>query len=265
MAAGPVDPLPRGVLDEAALPLYGRTAAALLADLRAGGARPGDRLPSERQLTARYAVSRVTLRAALKELQRRHLVEPSASRGWFVGRPLAEPAGAPVTSPGDLSVQGFADVARASGLTAASRVLSSTVRPCTVEEALRLRVAPGSALFEMRRVRSLDGLVVVSEHNRVPLHLCPELAEADFGRESLYAVLRRADPPQHPGRADYAVEARTPSAHERELLEIDSAVPLLVADQLSYNQHERPLELTVAAYRGDRYRFTASITSRTTI
>jgi GntR family transcriptional regulator len=38
-------------------------------------------------------------------------------------------------------------------------------------------------------------------------------------------------------------------------------VPLLVATQLAYNQDGRPLEYTVAAYRGDRYRFTATITS----
>ncbi|NED85559.1 GntR family transcriptional regulator, partial [Streptomyces sp. SID11233] len=32
------------------------------------------------------------------------------------------------------------------------------------------------------------------------------------------------------------------------------------ATQLAFNQEARPLELTVAIYRGDRYRFRASIT-----
>lgn len=259
MAISAVDPLPRGLLEEKALPLYGRTAAALLADIRAGGAQPGDRLPSERALTERYAVSRVTLRAALKELQKRRLVKSSASRGWFVGHDVTGVATAP--SAGGPAVQGFADFAEAHGLATATRVLSSKVRPSTVEEAVRLRVAPGAPLFVLRRIRFLDGLVVVIEHNRLPLHLCPALAETDFEHASLYATLRRADLPQLPRIADYAVEARAPEDQECELLEIETMVPLLVATQLSYNQHGRPLELTVAAYRGDRYRFTASITN----
>ena len=45
------------------------------------------------------------------------------------------------------------------------------------------------------------------------------------------------------------------------LLEIDETTPVLVATQLTYNQDRRPIEFTVAAYRGDRYRFRASITS----
>ena len=74
--------MPRGVLADDVLPLYERTAARLLDDLRAGGARQGDRLPSERLLASRYEVSRVTLRAALAVLELRGMVRPTPSRGW---------------------------------------------------------------------------------------------------------------------------------------------------------------------------------------
>jgi GntR family transcriptional regulator len=117
-------------------------------------------------------------------------------------------------------------------------------------------------VFEMRRLRFLDGLVVVLEHNRVPLALCPALADTDFTATSLYATLRSADPAQLPRVADYSVEARQPQDQERDLLEIEDRTPVLVAQQLAFNQDGRPLELTVATYRGDRYRFRASITDR---
>lgn len=249
--------LPRGLLSDDALPLYGRTAVRLRDNMLAGGAQTDDRLPSERALALRYGVSRVTLRAALTELADRGMVRSSPARGWFVAdtsRPSAT-----LTSH---TVQGFADYALEYGLVTHSRVLESTVRPTTVAEAETLRIAPGARLFEMRRVRYLDGLVVVLEHNRLPLALCPTLADTDFRTASLFATLRAASPPQLPLVADYSVEARHPTAEELTLLEVDDRVPMLVATQMALNQDGQPLEWTLATYRGDRYRFRASITGQ---
>lgn len=272
-------PLPCGLLDADALPLYAQVAARLMDDITAGGARAGDRLPSERVLAERYAVSRVTMRSALADLAGRSVIESSPARGWFLtstgtstgtgagttaggsaGGGTAEAGDTPAAPPGGRSVQGFADHALRHGLAARTRVLASAVRPARVQEAEELRIAPGAPLFEMRRLRYLDDLVVVVEHNRLPLALCPRLADTDFGTASLYATLRTATPGQFPRVADYSVEARQPTPEERELLEITDVTPVLVATQLAYNQDARPLELTVAIYRGDRYRFRASIT-----
>lgn len=255
--------LPQGLLDADSLPLYSRIAGRLLDDISADGARPGDRLPSERSLAARYGVSRVTLRSALSELAERDVIESSPARGWFLadGYEQAAPASRPSSARGaGPSVQGFADYADQYGFKLRDEVLESTVRAATVRESELLRVGPGAALFEMRRLRFLDDIVVVLEHNRLPLALCPRLAETDFTRNTLFATLRRADPPQLPKVADYSVEARHPDEDERRLLEITDATPVLVATQLAFNQNGQPLELTAAVYRGDRYHFRASIT-----
>jgi GntR family transcriptional regulator len=250
--------LPQALFTEEALPLYDRTAARLLADLESGGARPGDRLPSERLLSERYKVSRVTLRAALAQLQSRGIVDSSRSRGWLVKefQPRSEPE---AESPSQ--VPSFTDLAAAQGLVSETRVLSTEVRPASMEEAETLRMAPGAPLFELRRLRYLDQLAIAVEHNRLPLAVCPDLAKVDFERESLYATLRRSSPPQIPSVADYSVEARSATAEEQRLLDMTEPVPLLVATQLSFNQFHRPIELTIACYRGDRYRFRASIGS----
>ncbi|MFE2028891.1 GntR family transcriptional regulator [Streptomyces hygroscopicus] len=258
--------LPQSLLTDDALPLYALVAARLWADVSADGARAGDRLPSERTLAARYGVSRVTMRSALRDLAARGMVESAAARGWFVAQSTAFPVQAGTDAPdvpgtGARTVEGFADYAAKHGLATHSRVLRSTVRPATVAEAETLRVGPGAALFEMRRLRFLDDQVVVLEHNRLPLTLCPALAETDFTKASLFATLRGAEPAQLPRVADYSVEARQPDPTERDLLEITDATPVLVAYQLAYNQDGRPLELTLAVYRGDRYHFRASITS----
>ncbi|RMB79409.1 GntR family transcriptional regulator [Streptomyces shenzhenensis] len=255
--------LPQGLLGADSLPLYSRIAGRLLGDIAADGARPGDRLPSERSLAGRYGVSRVTLRSALNELAQRDVIESSPARGWFLaqGYERAVLDSGPSPAPeGGQSVQGFADYAKQHGFQLRDAVLESRVRAATVQESELLRVGPGAALFEMRRLRFLDDIVVVLEHNRLPLGLCPQLAETDFTKDTLFATLRRADPPQLPKVADYSVEARHPTEEERNLLEITDATPVLVATQLAFNQNAQPLELTAAVYRGDRYHFRASIT-----
>ncbi|MBO3085225.1 GntR family transcriptional regulator [Cellulomonas fengjieae] len=236
-------------------PLYERVADEIRAEL-ARDAGTGTRLPSERRLVERFGVSRVTVRAALNELKAQGVLVSLPARGWAVAPTTLEGAG----RLGRDHVQGFADLAASRGLRMRSRVLESTTRPATVREAEALRTAPGATLFEMRRVRYLNDLAVAVEHNRLPLTIAPGLPEADFAETSLYALLRVADPPQVPRYADYSVEARNATAEERELLEIDGPVPILSAMQLTFNQDNEPIELTVQAYRGDRYTFHASIT-----
>ncbi len=75
----------------------------------------------------------------------------------------------------------------------------------------------------MRRLRSLNGLVVVLEHNRLPLGLCPALRETDFTTASLYATLLTASPPQIPRRAEYAVQARSPNRQEQRALDLEGS------------------------------------------
>ena len=48
------------------------------------GLRPGDKLPSERELTKMLGVSRTSVRSALKELEATGIAEISAARGTFV-------------------------------------------------------------------------------------------------------------------------------------------------------------------------------------
>ncbi|PFG34888.1 GntR family transcriptional regulator [Sanguibacter antarcticus] len=237
-------------------PLYERLAADIRAELEREATPAGARLPSERRLVERFNVSRVTVRSALNELKAQGVLVSLPARGWAVAPGTLEGAG----RLGRAHVQGFTDLARTRGLTMRSRVLEQSVRPATVQEAEQLRTAPGVPLFELRRLRYLNGLAIALEHNRLPLSVAPDLSEANFSEASLYELLRAATPSQVPRYADYSVEARNATDTERELLEIEGPVPILSATQLTFNQENQPIELTVQAYRGDRYTFHASIT-----
>jgi GntR family transcriptional regulator len=230
-------------------PLWLQIAALIEAEVAGGVLTRGSRLPSERDLCDRLGVSRVTLRRALSHLVEEGVLESSHGRGWYVTTGvLGEPPN---------MLRSFNQTAAARGLEASARVLVAETVAATLDEAESLAIAPGSDVFHVRRVRLLGGAPIAFDHARVPLEVAPGLPDLDFAERSLYAALE-----EHgviPTRADFSVEAAPASADDAELLDVEPGHPLLVTDQITFDQNGRPIELATMAYRHDRYRFRASL------
>jgi len=238
-------------ISEASQPLYLGVYREIAREIESGALLPGDRLPSERWLCDELGVSRATVRRALEELMADGMVE-SRGRGSFVtGEALVEPPN---------TLMGLTELGRSRGLEAGADVLEANVRPATLDEAETFGIAPGAELFELRRVRKLDGLPISLDHNRVPLRFAPELADTDFTTASLYDVLDRAGHP--PGRADYELEARSAALEEAELLGLAQGAPVLFATTVAIGADGRIVDLGRTVYRADRYRFQATLMRR---
>jgi GntR family transcriptional regulator len=188
----------------------------------------------------------------LRSLVDEGVLRPSQGRGWFVEPgPLSEPPNALVS---------FSNMAAVLGLVASARVLRAAVRPATIDEAETLRVAPGADLFVIERVRLLDGVAIALDESRIPLAIAPSLPEADWNSASLHDVLERHT--AAPAWAEFAVIAEKADARSSRVLGIEVGEPLLVAHQTTYDADDRPIELGLMRYRGDRYRFRATLVRR---
>lgn len=238
-------------ISHAAQPLYHRVHQRLTEEIEQGALKPGDRLPSERSLCDELGVSRATVRRAVEELVADGLIEVRGRGSFVTGGALAEPPN---------TLLSLTELGESRGLEASALVLDRGVRPATIDEGEVFGIAPGAELFELERVRMLDGMPIALDHNRVPLRLAPALEETDFAGASLYDTLERAGHPLV--RADYEAEARLVEGRAAELLGLEPGSPVLFTTTVAFGEDGRVLDVGRTIYRADRYRFQATLTRR---
>jgi len=149
------------------------------------GLVPGDMLPSYTELAGRAGVSLITVRRALDELERAGRVRRHQGLGTFVARPriVTEPA-----RTGSLLATLAAGDDRAASLE--TEVLSLHKGEPSADLCQALRISADSPVWQLRRLRLLDGQPAVLETSVIPVALAPELG-AMIGRlnGSLYDLL----------------------------------------------------------------------------
>lgn len=243
--------------------LWERIVDELGVEIEKGRPGPGHRLPSEAQLCERFSVSRVTLRQALKELERSGLIEPRAGSGWFVSAPATpgrrtsqQSAAAPLSEPPGRLLS-YSDMARARGLNPDSVVLEQRVRPASMDDAETLAIAPGADLLSLRRLRRLDGLPVAIDHSLIPAAYLPDALTTDYAAGSLHESLREVG--IRLTRSEHELMAIAADEERADLLDVAAGYPLLAVWQVMFDQTGRPIEKGYITYRGDRYRFSAVV------
>lgn len=211
---------------------------------------PGSRLGGEREFSRTLGVSRTTLRHALRRLAAEGRVQASAQRGWFVAnRVVGEPPSV---------LQSFTEMAQARGLRPSASLLSRHVRPASLDEAEQLGIAPASLVLEIVRLRGLDNVPICIDRTILVHGRAEALADADLTDRSLFALLEElAD--IHVARSSYAVRACGADPDVASLLNLDPGSPVLVGDDTSFDEDDRPILLARVTYRGDAYRFEATL------
>lgn len=231
-------------------PLYLQVYEAIRDAIHSGRLTVGDRLPTERGFCEQLGVSRATIRRALRQLVDEGVLEAAVGRGYFVsGGVLAEPPN---------SLMSFTELAAARGLVPSAEVISETVRPATPEEAGVFAVNVNDLVFELERLRLLDGSPTAVDRTRIPAAFAPGIESIDFTRASIYAVLAAAG--AVPIRADVVVSAVAADDAKSRCLSVEAGTPLIVCTTMSYAAGGRLVEIGEITYRADRYQFRATQT-----
>jgi GntR family transcriptional regulator len=231
-------------------PLYSQIKALILQSLQAGEWRPGEAIPSEMDLAARYRVSQGTVRKAIDELAAGNLVVRRQGKGTFVATheeqqvqfrflKLVPDDGAPGSEgPAERQIveckksRASADIARALGLRSgdavmqARRVLSFRHVPTIIED-IWLPATP---------FKGLTAEKLASYHG--PSYA---LYETEFNVRML--------------RAEEKIRAVAASPDQARLLGVNVGEPLLFVERVAFTYRDTPMELRRGYYRTDTHHY----------
>lgn len=233
-------------------PLFHSVSRHIVGRINDGEFAKGDRLPTERWLQDTLGVSRTTVRRAIDELVKNGHLE-ARGRAVFI-------ASGPTEGIRRDTILSLTDMARERGLTPTARVLTRHVRPATLDEADAFRIAPGSDLFELRRLRLLDGAAISIDHDRTPLRCLPTGLEIDFARASFFESLAQAG--SAPVHSRMQIEARGALITEAALLELQERDPVLVNTEQTSGTDGQTISLGLSVFRSDRHRFLVQFSRR---
>ena len=225
---------------------FAAIAASLRRDIDSGALGPGAALPSEAELTARFAVSRGTVRQALAALRADGLISGGRGRSPRVTRSI-------LTQSFDEMVS-FSAWAERLGRTPSARTLELARRPSGAEAARRLGLEPGEPVFQYRRLRLLDGEPAMVEVTTFVESIGRLLLDCDLDGGSVYAQLGERGVVF--GEAHQSIAAIAASAAHAGLLGVPRRAALLEVRRHVLDPDGRPIEWSCDTYRGDTFAVT---------
>jgi len=231
-------------------PIYKQLARICRSLLRDGSYEAGEVFPSERDLAARYKVSRATANKVISNM---------VAEGLLLFRPglgTVVQDGAARLCASLREMKSFTHRARAMGWTPKTQVLLFKRKKASrlnqqIRDALGLTDLPDADVFRIERLRKADGIPAILEYRWLVASLVPKLTEHDL-KGSLYEKLETKYS-LVPSGESLRIRARTLTTAEANLMLDLPHAPTLEVSGVGFLPGDRPLWYQTLLYRADRY------------
>ena len=224
-------------------PLYAQVADHLRRAIDEGILISGDRLDGEIGLAERWGISRQTMRRATGELVGQGVLLRKHGVGTQVApRPGWRAAG----------VRSLYDEMAETGRNPSTAVRKFALGPADPEVAEALALTPGAPVYEIERLRSIDGAPLALMRNWLPTSVV-NLTEEVLAARGLYEVLRDAGVEMRIARQ--SVGADPAVREDARALGIRTGSPVLSVHTITYGDLGQPVEMGRHVYRSDTFRF----------
>ena len=215
----------------------------LLAEIGSGQRQPGDKLPSEAELAARFGVNRHTVRRALSDLAERGLVHSRRGSGVFVqGKSIEYPIGKRTRMSTNLA---------AIGREAGRQLISLETRYAADAEAEALQIASGAQVHAMEGISVADGQPIAVFRSVFSAARFPDMPPLLRRYNSITRALAESGVDDYI-RAETRLTAKRASADIALHLRLREGDPILRAVSINVDREGGPVEYGHTWFAGDR-------------
>lgn len=224
------------------VPLYAQLKEQILR-LLAEHTKPSERFFTDSELIEMFGVSRITVRAAVRELVQEGHLYRVRGLGTFRSTPK-------VVGRLDQLQSFFRD------WTAQGRSVSASVRvakwtKCPEWAAEPLAVAEGSRILYIHRIRSADGIPIASDYRYLPEAIGRHVSVTLLRSKMILEILAERIPADPPASVRFSIGAAAAASQDARLLKIPNGAPVLVRTHLLVSRLNRPMSVGKSIYRAD--------------
>lgn len=227
-------------------PLYQQVKASISAGLSDGTWKPGDKLPTEGELSRKFAVSEGTIRLAVMSLVKEGRLSRRSGKGTFATRPNFE--------------RSFARFFRFRGSESGEpdyrvHVIKITMgAPVDASIKQKLELTSAGKVMAIHRTIEQDGVVVVHSVSYLSQRQFGDLASAQLENAALYDVLESRYG-VHIVRVVETLRAREARAEDASILRVKRGAPVIAIERLAYTHGDRVVEVRRAVGRSDVFSY----------
>lgn len=232
-------------------PFYYQLAKDIENKIDSGEWKKGQKITSERELCIQYNVSRITVRNAINELEKKGKLEKIQGKGTYVlGKNIVQSLG---------NVYSFSKEMEKQGKITSTKLLIQKLIKADFKLAEQLDIAEGSELVYIERLRIADDIPIMLERTYFDYKKYPFMLSLDLKTKQLYKTLET----EFGITINKAIErfkACSLSAEECNALNCHKGQYGLLVKRTSYNKDTIVCFSTIVS-KGDIYEFTVKLES----
>lgn len=234
------------------LPLHYQLKMVLMEMIENEDLKPGDIVPTERELCELQGISKMTANKAIMSLVSEGVLYREQGKGTFVSKPKEKQQ--------IYKLKGFTEEMEDKGYKTSTKILSFKIKNTTKKNKIILKMPESeNKLIELERLRICENDPIAIETVYLPFYLFSDITASSIDGKSLYEIFRTKYR-YYPEKAKQTIEPIILNDYESNLLVQSNNALALLFNRITYMQNETPIEYTKAIYRCDKFKYEILLT-----
>lgn len=212
------------------IPFYIQLKDYILEAIRDGHFKQGDKLPTEKELMDQFKLGRVTVRAALLELEHEGYIEKRHGIGTFVSNRSRQSGFEPLIS---LSFS-----LKSMGIKAENKIILNEEIPMTQELLEQIKLTDATSVQHLLRIREAEGEPIAIEHSYFDSIIYKQLEGYNLEESLADLLLNKINISVI--KIDQSMRIRKPTEYEKEVLLIEDTNMVMELTRWLYTEENVP-------------------------